>query len=47
MADLRHPLKPGPGQLSAAILASNPEISEHVKWNAPSLRPHQLRMRRA
>ena len=39
MAGLRHPLKPGPGQLRAAILASNPEITEHVKWNAPSLRP--------
>ena len=36
MADLRHPLKPGIERLRAAILASNPEITEHVKWNAPS-----------
>ena len=36
MADLRHPLKPGIEQLRAAILASNDEITEHVKWNAPS-----------
>ena len=36
MAELHHPLKPGIEQLRAAILASNDQITEHVKWNAPS-----------
>lgn len=36
MNDLRHPLKAGVVQLRAAILASNADITEHVKWNAPS-----------
>lgn len=38
MADLRHPLKAGVKQLRSAILVSNADISEHVKWNAPSFR---------
>ena len=36
MAALEHPFKPGIERLRAAILASNSEITEHVKWNAPS-----------
>ncbi len=36
MAELEHPLKSGIERLRAAILASNDEITEHVKWNAPS-----------
>ena len=36
MAELQHPLKAGIEQLRSAILASNGEITEHVKWNAPS-----------
>ncbi|MFF3671821.1 DUF1801 domain-containing protein [Microtetraspora malaysiensis] len=35
---LEHPLKAGIEQLRSAILASNADISEHVKWNAPSFR---------
>ncbi|RKN26148.1 DUF1801 domain-containing protein [Micromonospora musae] len=38
MATLAHPLKSGVEELRSAILASNTEISEHVKWNAPSFR---------
>ena len=34
MDDLQHPLKAGVAQLRAAILASNPAITEHVRWNA-------------
>jgi hypothetical protein len=33
---LQHPLKEGVLRLRAAILASVPAITEHVKWNAPS-----------
>ena len=33
---LEHPLKGGVVRLRAAIMASNPDICEHVKWNAPS-----------
>jgi hypothetical protein len=36
MADLTHPLKAGVEQLRAAILDSNNQITEHVKWKAPS-----------
>jgi hypothetical protein len=36
LAELEHPLKAGVEQLRAAILASDDEITEHVKWNAPS-----------
>ncbi|GAA1629884.1 DUF1801 domain-containing protein [Georgenia ruanii] len=36
LAALDHPLKPGVERLRAAILASNDEITERVKWNAPS-----------
>ncbi|MEU8301819.1 DUF1801 domain-containing protein [Micromonospora sp. NPDC048909] len=38
MATLDHPLKAGVEELRLAILASNADISEHVKWNAPSFR---------
>ncbi len=38
MAALDHALKAGVQQLRAAILASNPGITEVVKWNAPSFR---------
>ncbi|WP_433370324.1 DUF1801 domain-containing protein [Streptosporangium sp. CA-115845] len=38
MTALDHPLKAGVEQLRSAILASNTDISEHVKWNAPSFR---------
>ena len=38
LAQLQHPLKDGVLQLRAAILACDPAISEHVKWNAPSFR---------
>jgi hypothetical protein len=34
--DLHHPLKDGVLTLRAAILACNPDLTEHVKWNAPS-----------
>lgn len=33
-----HHLKEGVEQLRAAILDSNDDITEHVKWNAPSFR---------
>lgn len=36
LRELRHPLKAGIEQLRSAVLASNPDITEHVKWNAPS-----------
>jgi hypothetical protein len=38
LMELQHPLKEGVLRLRAAILASAPAISEHVKWNAPSFR---------
>lgn len=38
LAALHHPLKEGVLRLRAAILAADPEITEHVKWNAPSFR---------
>ena len=36
LRDLQHPLKDGVLRLRAAILACDPDITEHVKWNAPS-----------
>ena len=36
LADLQHPLKEGVLRLRAAVLACDPDITEHVKWNAPS-----------
>jgi hypothetical protein len=36
MAELDHPLKAGVEHLRAAILTSDAEITEHVKWKAPS-----------
>ena len=36
LAQLEHPMKPTIVRLRAAILASNPALTEHVKWNAPS-----------
>jgi hypothetical protein len=38
MAGLDHPLKEGVATLRGAILAADPGITEHVKWNAPSFR---------
>ncbi|HEX5534921.1 MAG TPA: DUF1801 domain-containing protein [Actinomycetales bacterium] len=38
LADLDHPLKAGVERLRSAILDSNPDLTEHVKWNAPSFR---------
>jgi hypothetical protein len=38
MSGLDHPLKEEIERLRAAILDSNDEITEHVKWNAPSFR---------
>jgi hypothetical protein len=38
MAELDHPLKEGVVELRRAILAADPGITEHVKWNAPSSR---------
>ncbi len=38
MAALDHPLGDGVQELRAAILASDPGITEVVKWNAPSFR---------
>src|SRR3712207_314131 len=38
MESLNHPLKEGIEQLRAAILDSNDQITEHIKWNAPSFR---------
>jgi hypothetical protein len=36
MGGLNHPLKEGVEQLRTAILDSNDQITEHIKWNAPS-----------
>lgn len=36
MSSMAHPRKSEIEELRAAILASNPEITERVKWNAPS-----------
>jgi len=36
IAQLDHPMKPAVESLRAAFLESNPELSEHIKWNAPS-----------
>jgi hypothetical protein len=38
MEGLDHPLKDGVERLRAAILVSNDQITEHIKWNAPSFR---------
>ena len=37
---LAHPLKDEAMKVRAAILASDDEITEHIKWNAPSFRYH-------
>lgn len=37
---LSHPLKDGIVSIRAAILASDEEITEHIKWNAPSFCYH-------
>lgn len=36
MAGLEHPLKEAAANIRAAILGWSDEITEHVKWNAPS-----------
>ncbi|MET0862726.1 MAG: DUF1801 domain-containing protein [Nakamurella sp.] len=38
LAALDHPLKAAVVEVRTAILESNPDISEHIKWNAPSFR---------
>jgi hypothetical protein len=38
LAELDHRLKAGVEQLRAVILATDPGITEHLKWNAPSYR---------
>lgn len=38
LAALDHRLKPGVEALRAGILATDPGITEHLKWNAPSYR---------
>jgi hypothetical protein len=36
LADLQHPRADDVRRLRAAIMASNDELTEHVKWKAPS-----------
>jgi len=36
LADLQHPRADDVRRLRAAIMASNDELTEHVKWQAPS-----------
>lgn len=36
LSELSHPLKDGIMDVRAAILASDEQITEHIKWNAPS-----------
>ncbi len=36
MSALVHPLKEGVSSLRCAMLDGNPDVSEHVEWNAPS-----------
>jgi uncharacterized protein YdhG (YjbR/CyaY superfamily) len=36
IGELQHPLKEGVERLRSAILDSNSQITEHIKWNAPS-----------
>jgi hypothetical protein len=38
LATLDHPLADAIAGLRNAILTSDPEIAEHIKWNAPSFR---------
>lgn len=38
LAELEHPLKDGVLRLRAAVLGADPDLTEHVKWNAPSYR---------
>jgi hypothetical protein len=38
MSGLAHPLKEEVERLRMVILDSNDEITEHIKWNAPSFR---------
>lgn len=36
LAGLEHPLKPEIERLRTIVLGANPEITERIKWNAPS-----------
>lgn len=36
MAALEHPLKPVLARLREIVLAADPGVTEHIKWNAPS-----------
>jgi len=38
LAAMDHPFKGGVVEIRTAILESNTDISEHIKWNAPSFR---------
>ncbi len=38
MERLNHPFKEGVERLRRAILDSNDQITEHIKWNAPGFR---------
>jgi len=38
LAELDHPLKTTVERLRLAILGCDPDITEHIKWNAPSFR---------
>jgi hypothetical protein len=40
LRELSHPLKHGIVDLRAAVLASDEQITEHIKWNAPSFCHH-------
>lgn len=38
MVELEHPLKPEIERVRSIILASGDDVTEHIKWNAPSFR---------
>ncbi len=40
LRDLSHPLKDAIARVRTAILASDEQITEHVKWSAPSFCSH-------
>ncbi len=40
LQELEHPMKDGILKLRTAILASDDEITDHIKWNAPSFCYH-------
>ncbi len=36
LAQLQHPLKEAIGEVRRIMLGAHPELTEHIKWNAPS-----------